>query len=159
MFEMSSRIFVDYGWKRPKAIIIVLIVSYLLGVPSAYSLNFLSNQDYVWGIGLMISGVLIAVVCVKSDLKKLLVKADFMRDWIPGKLWKTLLRYVIPLLGIALISWWMFLSATTFAPDEWFNPLNAFSVMTCVVQWGLLFLILKFVNNNLSRFNQPFVKN
>jgi NSS family neurotransmitter:Na+ symporter len=28
------------------------------------------------------------------------------------------------------------LSATVYAPDDWYDPFNPSSVMTCLVQWG-----------------------
>jgi NSS family neurotransmitter:Na+ symporter len=39
------------------------------------------------------------------------------------------------------LTWWMFLSATVFAPGDWMDPFNPFSVMTCLVQWGIFMLV------------------
>ena len=33
-------------------------------------------------------------------------------------------------------------SATVYAPDEWYNPLLPYSVMTCLVQWGAVLTVL-----------------
>ena len=49
-FEMTVRTFIDGGMKRSKAIVIIIAISYLVGIPSAINLNILSNQDFVWGL-------------------------------------------------------------------------------------------------------------
>jgi NSS family neurotransmitter:Na+ symporter len=40
-------------------------LSYLLGIPSARNLNILSNQDFVWGLALMISGAFVAFMVIR----------------------------------------------------------------------------------------------
>ena len=60
MFELGTRNICDYGIERKKAIGIIYAVALLLGIPSALSLKFLTNQDWVWGLGLMVSGFLFA---------------------------------------------------------------------------------------------------
>ena len=67
--ELCVRVFVDTGMKRKFAIMLVVALIYILGIPSARNLNFLSNQDFVWGIALMISGALVASVIVTSGIK------------------------------------------------------------------------------------------
>jgi NSS family neurotransmitter:Na+ symporter len=64
--ELSTRVLIDVGLKRSRAIVIVTAIIYLLGVPSAISLNFLKNQDFVWGYALIISGALAACVVTAS---------------------------------------------------------------------------------------------
>ena len=36
-----------------------------MGIPSARNLDLFSNQDFVWGIALMISGVFVAVAVMR----------------------------------------------------------------------------------------------
>ena len=147
MFELSTRVFVDMGFTRKKVIPVLLIFIYLAGVPSAMNLDFLSNQDYVWGIGLIISGVFIALFASKYGIRKLRNEFDASgRDWVPGKWWDFIIRYFIPSAGILLILWWLFLSATVFAPEEWYDPFNPFSVMTCLFQWAMAIVMLVFLN-------------
>jgi NSS family neurotransmitter:Na+ symporter len=152
MFELSTRIFVDMGFPRKKVIAIILVVVYLAGVPSVMNLDFLSNQDYVWGIGLIISGVFIARFASKYGVHLLRDEFDYSgRDWVPGKWWNYAIIYFIPVAGILLILWWLFLSATVFAPAEWYNPFNPFSIMTCFMQWGIVIVILVLLNKWLVR--------
>jgi NSS family neurotransmitter:Na+ symporter len=152
MFELSTRVFVDMGFARKKTIPVILIFIYLAGLPSAMNLDFLSNQDYVWGIGLIISGVFIALFASKYGIRKLRNEFDTSgRDWIPGKWWDFIVRYFIPFASILLILWWLFLSATVFAPAEWYNPFNPFSVMTCLIQWAIVLVILVMLNKWMVR--------
>ncbi|MBT9177157.1 MAG: hypothetical protein DDT20_01488 [Firmicutes bacterium] len=45
MIEVGVRNLMDAGWERPRAAKFVIVAGLLLGIPSAYSLNFLDNQD------------------------------------------------------------------------------------------------------------------
>ena len=152
MFELSTRVFVDMGFTRKKVIPVMLIVIYLAGIPSAMNLDFLSNQDHVWGIGLIISGVFMALFASKCGINILRNEFDSSGgDWVPGKWWDLIVRYFIPFASILLILWWLFLSATLLAPDQWYNPFNPFSVMTCLFQWGIALVILVMLNKWMAR--------
>ena len=52
MLELQARVLVDAGLARSRAVLLVAVVSYLLGIPSAVSLSFFANQDFVWGVAL-----------------------------------------------------------------------------------------------------------
>jgi len=152
MFELSSRVLVDRGIKRRKAVSIVCIIVYLLGLPSVFSLNFLSNQDFVWGIALMISGALIAVYAIKYGIDKMRAEAAVNRqDFRLGLWWKISLKYIIPSGTVVLLIWWIYLSATVFAPGKWFNPFHAFSVMTCLLQWVIVAGLLIGFNHRINK--------
>ena len=68
MLELPTRILLDTGMKRSHAIGVAVIFIYLMGLPSARNLTLLSNQDYVWGIGLIISGTFIAYAIIKNKV-------------------------------------------------------------------------------------------
>ncbi len=151
MFELSTRVLIDTGLKRSHAIGIVVLTVYLLGLPSARNLNLLSNQDFVWGIGLMISGAFIAFAIIRNKIS--VVSSDINaipRDWKVGKSWAFSIRLFIPLAALILLVWWMFLSVTVFAPDAWYNPFNPFSMMTCLAQFGLVFMIFILFNRVIT---------
>jgi NSS family neurotransmitter:Na+ symporter len=151
MFELSTMVLLDTGMKRSQAIGIVVLVVYLMGLPSARNLNFLSNQDFVWGIGLMISGAFIAFAIIRNKIP--LISADINSikgDWKVGRAWSLSIRLGIPFLALALLIWWMFLSATVFAPEAWYNPFNPFSVMTCLSQFIVVLLVFILLNRKIS---------
>ena len=41
-----------------------------MGLPSAVSLQVFENQDWVWGLALMISGLFIAVAAIRYDVDR-----------------------------------------------------------------------------------------
>jgi neurotransmitter:Na+ symporter, NSS family len=152
MLELATRNLVDRGIGRKKAVMFVVSFVYLLGVPSAISLQVLSNQDFVWGLGLMVSGVFIAFFALRlgmDELKENIKLAAF--DWPLGKWWDLLTGYFIPFAGVCLLIWWMSLTITVFAPDDWYNPLNPFSLMTVWVQWLLVIFIFVVFNKKISK--------
>jgi NSS family neurotransmitter:Na+ symporter len=149
MLELPIRVLLDSGMKRGKAIAVAVAVIYLLGIPSATNLNILSNQDYVWGIALIISGGFIAFAIIKSSVGAVYLEVNGVpSDSNIAKWWILEMKYLVPTAAIVLLVWWLFQSITVFAPDDWYNPLNAFSVMTCVGQWTLI-LGLSIVLNRL----------
>ncbi len=152
MIELSVRSLVDLGLARGRALGVVFGVGFALGIPSAISLDFLSNQDFVWGVALMISGLFVALVTAKAGTDTLRrALADNPNDWDPGAAWSLAIRVVVPTLAVLLLGWWMYLSATTYAPKTWWDPTDPFSVMTCVMQWGVAIVGLVAANRWLAR--------
>jgi len=49
----------------------------------------------------------------------------------------------------------LYLSATEYAPDSWYNPFDAYSVMTCFAQWGAVLLLFVLTNRFLVRRTMP----
>lgn len=152
MLELPTRVLIDRGMKRGQAIAIIVPVMYLLGIPSARNLNILSNQDYVWGIGLMISGGFIATAIIRNQAEKIRSELNSVQNDVRiGKWWSFDIRFFIPFAVVLLLFWWLWQSATVLAPGQWFNPFNAFSVMTCLAQWLILILILVLSNKWFTR--------
>jgi NSS family neurotransmitter:Na+ symporter len=150
MFEMSARVLVDRGMKRTKAVWIVVAVVYVLGIPSAMNLNFLSNQDFVWGIGLMISGAFIAVNIARYGAVKLRTEMEKARiDWEVGRWWDQVIIWFVPVGTVVLLAWWLTLSVTQLAPGSWYNPFSPFSIMSCLVQWLIVTLFFVIINRKL----------
>ena len=70
MVELSTRTFIDFGFTRNRAIGIIAIVGFVLGIPSALDINFLVNQDWVWGVALILSGAFIAFAIRRYGINK-----------------------------------------------------------------------------------------
>lgn len=147
MIELTTRVFVDGGLSRSKAVLSVCSVGFLLGVPSAMNLDILGNQDYVWGVALMISGALVAFAVIKygpGHLRREEVNAT-PGDWGVGKGWGIIIRYIIPLQAVTLLGWWLYVVATT--PDSsWYDPTELNSLMNFAVQWGVVLIFLMLIN-------------
>ena len=43
-------------------------------------------------------------------------------DWRVGRWWDLAIGRVVPIQAVALLCWWMYLSATSYAPDSWYDP-------------------------------------
>jgi len=148
MIEMATRMAVDLGITRPRAVPLVGVVGFALGLPSAWKLSVFQNQDWVWGLGLMVSGLFIAVALAIFGTDR------FRRELIntedephPVGAWFTfVMRYVVPLEFLALMIWWFYQSAANYDREGWWNPLRTYSVGTTVVQWGLMIALLLLVN-------------
>jgi len=153
MIELATRTFVDAGLNRRGAIAMVCGLGFLLGLPSALSENFFANQDFVWGIGLLISGGFVAFAVIRYGVRRFREDAiaSAMGDWDPGIGWDGLVGILVPVQAVILLGWWLYQSATTIAPETWFNPLEPFSIMTCLVQWGLALTIFIALNNWMSQ--------
>jgi NSS family neurotransmitter:Na+ symporter len=146
----STRVLIDAGLKRSRAIIIVTAVIYGLGVPSAISLNYLKNQDFVWGYALIISGALAALAVARygaSRLRKEELLAD-ENDWKLGRWWDVVLVGFVPPGAMILLVWWLVKEAK---PGTWYNPLDPTSVMNCLVQWFVVLSILWLIGRWLAR--------
>ncbi|MFV1980738.1 MAG: sodium-dependent transporter, partial [Rhodothermia bacterium] len=119
MIELATRILVDQGLQRKKALTIVGSVGFLMGIPSAVSLDILGNQDFVWGVALMICGAFMAFAVIRFGTDRFAdeVNASNGADWRIGRPWKFVIRWLVPLEAAVLLIWWIGLSATVYAPD------------------------------------------
>lgn len=153
MIELATRTFVDAGLNRRRAVGWVCGLGFVLGVPSAVNLTFFANQDFVWGVALMLSGAFVAVAVVRYGPQRLraAMRRGSLADWNAGRGWDLLIGVVVPVQAVALLGWWLWLSATVYAPETWYNPFEPYSVMTCLVQWGAALALFLTLNAWLSR--------
>ena len=153
MIELATRVIVDLGVPRPKAVAMVCTLGFALGIPSAVNLNFFANQDFVWGVALIISGAFVAFAVIRYGLDRFRREEvdDTPGDWKAGRGWERLIGILVPLEAVALLVWWLYLSATEYAPETWFDPTDPFSVMTCLVQWGVALGAFVFLNKWMAR--------
>jgi NSS family neurotransmitter:Na+ symporter len=153
MIELASRVFVDMGVLRRRATAFICIAGFLFGMPSALSVDILANQDFVWSVGLIISGAFMSFVIIKFGPARF--RSEIVNNgeqkYNLGGWWEVIIKYVVPVEVISLLIWWMYLSITTYAPDSWYNPLSAFSVATIVVQSGIVMALFYFYNSKLAK--------
>ena len=153
MVELSSKTFVDVGISRKKSTFWICLGAFIFGVPSAMNLTVFANQDFVWGLGLLISGAFIAFVVIKSGTIEFRVQNINISDsrTIKTGVWfDVLIKYIIPAEAIILVGWWIYRSAFEFAPETWFNPLDPYSVATCLVQFGIVAGVLLIFNKKIA---------
>jgi len=145
MLELFIKIIGDMGFTRHKSSIRAGLFCILLGFPSAYSLNFFNNQDWVWGIGLIISGLFIVFAALKYGVfrfKEELVDLD--SDFKVNRLYFAICLVINVLLGVILIYWWM---SQGYSQYPWFNEagnwnvFDVYSNASIVTQWALVLII------------------
>ncbi len=156
MIELATRAIVDAGIRRRRAIPAVGIIGFILGVPSAVNLGFLGNQDFVWGVALMISGAFVAAAIIRYGARRFRLEemAGGDDDWSVGTIWEHLIKYAVPLQATVLLVWWLYLSASTYAPENWYDPFAPYSVMTCLLQWGLMLALFLLANRWIVKRNK-----
>ena len=158
MLELAVRNLRDMGVPRKTAVGWIVGVCFIMGIPSAKNIDLLSNQDFVWGVALMLSGVFVAFAAIKYGLQKIIteVTLDSEDDWLFPRWWQPVINYVVPVIGVALFSWWMWLSAAVYAPDDWYDPTSLYSVATCVVQLGIVIGVFYGLNRWINqRLDNP----
>jgi neurotransmitter:Na+ symporter, NSS family len=98
MIELATRILMDAGMARGRAVKFVTAAVIVVGLPSALDLAVFQNQDWVWGVGLMISGLFISLLVSMYGSKKF--AADFINispgGVRVGAMFEFVLKYLIP---------------------------------------------------------------
>lgn len=155
-FENPIKGLQDMGIGRHKAVVVITIAVCIIGLPSALKLDFLNNQDWVWGIGLMLVGLLISISVLKRG-------PEFIRNnvvnttrkdnlWI-GKWWNVTC-YLFPVLFVVLFGWWAY-QGVLWYPGDWWNPTEVYSLGTMIAQWSITLIIAMFLNNFFNKHTNP----
>lgn len=147
MIELATRVLRDAGMERGRAIRVVGGVGFLLGLPSAISLSVLHNQDGVWGVALMLSGMFFAIAVISHGVRR------FRREQINhadsdirvGRWWDLVIGVLVPLQAVVLLGWWLY-QAQVADPAGWLDPISEFNVGTILLQWGIVLAVLVGVN-------------
>ena len=137
MVELASRVLIDMGVKRKAAVMVVVGTAIVLGIPSAVNLEIFQNQDWAWGLGLMVSGLFVALAVVRYG------PARFRRDALSereagllGRFFDRWILFAIPAQFLIMLGWW-FSQSVSWDPDGWWNPMGTFTVGTCLAQWAV----------------------
>lgn len=153
MIELGTRIMIDFGLSRRKGVLIISSGCFLFGLPSALSMKFFQNQDWVWSVGLLLSGLFYAVTIISYGTEKFRreITASCRDDLGLSRIFNFIIRVVIPVEFAAMIIWWFTRAITAFDPDSWYHPFHTFSIGTCVLQWGILIGLLLIFNGAIRR--------
>ncbi len=152
MIELAARILMDFNISRKKSVLFITLLTAIAGAPAAVSLSFFDNQDWVWGLGLILSGAFFMFAVLKNGVP------HFVTDWLKPqrrrKLFLTVFRIlfyvIIPLEFVLMMGWWLVQSVSWY-PETWWNPFEKFSLGTAFFQWTVVLLVGLF-------FNSKFVK-
>jgi NSS family neurotransmitter:Na+ symporter len=173
-FESATRNFMDHGWSRSKAIKVVALATFVGGLPSAVIYTYISGgsggsiavpafldmQDHVWGLGLILSGLFVAVAVWKYGEDRLsfhswryspdkfrmeLVNTRWNDAYI-GRWWSYVIKYLFPIQGIVLFIWYF--SQTLYSPDveQWWIA-GSSGLIILLIQWIIVLLVLYYYND------------
>jgi len=150
--ELITRIFIDAGLARKKAVSLVGISCFVMGLPSAICMGFFNNQDWVWGLGLMVSGFFFTLAVLKVGPKK------FRQEIIStidvkinlGKGFDILVKFLLPIQFLAMLGWWFWTSYRA-NPHNWFNITSSSSVGTVLFQWIIALGVFIFLNKTITK--------
>jgi NSS family neurotransmitter:Na+ symporter len=150
--EVGVKMFIDAGWSRKNGTLLVVIGTFILGIPSAVFPSFLDNQDWVWGVALLVSGffVILAVRRYRADR----VRTELINptaDIKMGQWWSFIITYISPLIFLGLTGWWLYKGIVD-NPRSWWRPFSTFTTMTIIVQWAILMVILLLANKVLVKW-------
>jgi NSS family neurotransmitter:Na+ symporter len=153
MIELGTRNLMDMGYSRIKATLYVTVFFLVVGSWSALDNGIFENQDMVWGVALLMVGLLYAIAAMKYGVDKLWKEdiepcSDMRVEW----LWKGIRFF--PVLFTLVWGWW-FYQAMTWYPGEWFKfwPLQkyAYTPGAMVVEWVILAVILIALNGAMAK--------
>jgi len=152
MIELGSRVLRDMGITRERSAWVVSITGFLFGFPSAMSLDVLHNQDWVWGVALVVSGLFFSVAVIVSGVRRfrehqLNHPGSNIRV---GRWWDIVIGALVPLQALVLLGWWLY-QARGWDPKGWLNPFGVENVGTILAQWGAVLVGLLLVNRWLTK--------
>jgi NSS family neurotransmitter:Na+ symporter len=151
LIELATRTLIDFGILRKRAILIVSALAFIFGVPSALNNSFLINQDWVWGVGLILSGAFISFSIIRFGTDKFRdeIVNGFGSDFKIGKWFNFIIKFLIPIQAVVLLFWWL---SSSFSWDsQWLNPFRPENFGTVIFQWGIVISLLLIFNNYLYR--------
>ena len=152
MIELATRALMDGGLARRAAVRVVAGAGIVCGVPSAVSIAVFENQDWVWGLALMISGLFMSLAVTgygQARFRAELVDLGPASGWV-GQAFEWVLKYLVPVEFAAMFGWWTYQAVAVYDAAEWWNPLRVYSLGTCLLQWGAALLLLWLGNRRLA---------
>ena len=155
MIELFMSNLINVGISRKPATWMVGICFIVIGFPSAYSLDFFNNQDWVWGVGLILSGLFMLWAVIKYNPRKF--KVDFIdqdSQMRVSNFYFAAASVLNVLLAVFLIYWWL---SQGYSANPWFNAQGAWNVFdvysnaSVITQWVVILAVGIALNSFLYR--------
>ncbi|MEM9291464.1 MAG: sodium-dependent transporter [Acidobacteriota bacterium] len=152
LLELATRNLIDFGFSRKAALGCAAGAGLVFGSFSALHQEVFKNQDWVWGVGLMLSGLFVALAALRFGVEQMRLEVVNGEgcDLRVGRWWTWLITWVIPLEAVVLMVWWLW-QARGWDPENWLNPLQPESAGTVLAQWALALILLVILNRWLAR--------
>ena len=130
-FEVGVRVLSELGFRRRPTTVVYAVVIFLAGIPSALYEVVFRNQDFVWSVALMLSGLFCALAVLKYGVSRFrteLLNTDDQATHI-GRWWEWSIRLVV-VQAAALVVWW-------FWQVRNLPLLSREGLGTMLLEWGL----------------------
>lgn len=147
MVQLTTQTIQELGVPKKWAIGLTGGLAFLLGTPSALNMAFFENQDWVWGLGLIVSGLFISFGVIRYGVNRYRenVINTSPQDFKLGRFYNGMIKVLIPAQALILIGWYFYQSITSL-DSEWWNPFRVYSAGTILFQWGLALLVFFLLN-------------
>jgi NSS family neurotransmitter:Na+ symporter len=145
MIELAVRALQDMGVGRTAALAGTATVGFLLGIPSALRSEVFNNQDFVWGVGLMVSGLFFALAALKYGARRFretLINGPHS-DIRIGRWWDIAIVLVV-VEAVVLISWWFW---QVRGDDPW----SQYGIGLMSAQWAATLVVLLALNGRMAQ--------
>ncbi|MGH7539908.1 MAG: sodium-dependent transporter [Gemmatimonadota bacterium] len=152
MIELAARVLEDAGVDRRKAILTVGALGFLLGLPSAIWIEVFRNQDWVWGVGLMLSGLFYAFMVMRYGVDRfrtILVNGPGA-DLRIGRWWNLAIRFVA-VEAVVLTVWWLWQAVDPGDLARSLTPFSTFNVGTVLIQFAITLGVFASLNGWMAR--------
>jgi NSS family neurotransmitter:Na+ symporter len=156
MVELATRALVDRGIAREKAIAWVAAAGFVMGIPSALWMGFFENQDNVWGVGLLVSGLFFAIAVLRYGVDRF--RQRFVNsagsDVAIGRWWNAAV-WLVTVEAVVLLAWWF---SQTLSEQGWAASLDPFvpwSLGTVGLQFAVVLGLCIAFNRRLGRLAGP----
>ena len=147
--EVIVKNLMDFGASRKKSVLIMLAMCFILGLPSVLSMKVFDNQDWVWGIGLLVCGLFYAFSVYRYGLKEFREEViNPTSDLKAGSSYDYILR-VYPFIVFIIIGWW--LKQAIEWSDNWWTPFSSNNAGTVIFQILLSMGIAYGLNKTLNK--------
>ena len=150
MIELASRVLMDLGMPRKRAIAVVGTAGALFGIPSALRLSLFQNQDWVWGVGLMLSGFFFAFAVLRYGVTRW--RGTYINhegsDIHIGAWWDWAMR-LVAVEAVVLALWWLWSARGEDFVATW-TLLSPYNVGSVLIQFGIALALVLALNKWLA---------
>ena len=150
MIELASRILRDMGVERNRAIMMVGAAGLLFGIPSALKIGIFQNQDWVWGVALMLSGFFFAFAVLRYGVTSWREKFINQEgsDIHIGAWWDWAIR-LVAVEAVVLAGWWLWGAQQADFKETW-TLFSSYNVGSVLIQFAIVIVVLLALNKRIA---------
>jgi NSS family neurotransmitter:Na+ symporter len=145
IYELGIRTLIELGFARKPIVVIYGVVLFCLGVPSALSEAVFRNQDFVWSVALMVSGLFYGIAVLRYGVgrfRRELINTEHQSIKI-GRWWEWSMRLIV-VLAVVMVIWW-------FSQVRELPLFSREGMGNVLVQWGVVLAVVIGLNRWIMR--------